>query len=231
MALDSSLPCTRRFWPVQNCFWCFWMVLSGFILLLMVVFGVGWIQPILDGSCRFWYDLSFLFSSFHLDLDAAWWLWPVLDGSGQFKIVVPAFQWLRHVQCGYWWFCSVLDCSGLFKLVVLCSGKAYLFSSLVLAWFRCCLRVIASYRCLQPVQNSCASSSMVLSNLVWLFRVLYSIWFSWLVLDGSCTLWPDMWIFIPILSWFICCLMVMAKSRCFSPVENSSAAFWWFLQI
>ena len=146
-------------------------------------------------------------------------------------MVVPAFRWFWRVECGYWWFCSVLDCFGLLKMVGVGSCKTYLFSSPVLAWFRCCLRVIASYRWLQPILNSCASFSIVLSNLVWLFRVLYGIWFSWLVLDGSCTLWPDMWIFIPILSSFICCLMVMAKSRWFCPVQNRSAAFWWFLKI
>ena len=213
MALDSCLRCSRRFWPVQNSCCCFWIVLSGFILLLMVMFGVGLFQPISDGSCRFWYDLSFLFSSFHLDLDAAGWLWPVLDGSGQFKIVVPAFQWLKHVQCGYWWFCSVLDCSGLFKLVVLCSGKAYLFSSLVLAWFRCCLMTMACSRWLWPVQDSCTFFSMVFTGSMRLLMILFGVGLFWPVKDRRCRFWYDLSFFSPIVPSFRCCLMVMASYR------------------
>ena len=92
MALDSSLRCSRRFWPVQNSCCCFWMVLSGFIFLLMVLFGVGLFRPFTYGSCRFLSDPTFLFTSFYLDLDAAWWSWTVLDGFFQFKIVVAASQ-------------------------------------------------------------------------------------------------------------------------------------------
>ena len=172
------------------------------------------------------YGLTYgFFFIFILDLYAAWRLWPVLERFGQFKIVVPAFQWFLPVQCGYWWFCSVLDCSGLFKMVGVGSCKTYLFSSPVLASFRCCLMVIASYRWLQPVQNSFACFWMVLANLVWLLIVLYDVWSFWLVLDGSGTLWPDLWIFLHIHSWFICCLTVMASSRTFWPVQDSCACF------
>ena len=131
MALDSSPRCSRRFWPVQNSCCCFWMVLSGFIFLLMVLFGVGLFRPFTYGSCRFSSDPSFLFTSFYFDLDAVWWFWTVLDGFFQFKIVVAASQWLRWVQCIYWWFCSVLDLSGLLKMVVLGSGKTFNLSSQV----------------------------------------------------------------------------------------------------
>ena len=143
----------------------------------------------------------------------------------QFKIVVAASRWFLWVQFIYWLFCLVLDLSGLFKMVVLGSGKTYLFSYPVLSWYRCCLMVIASYRWLQSVQNSFACFWMVLANLVWLLIVLYDVWSFWLVLDGSGTLWPDLWIFLHIHSWFICCLTLMASSRTFWPVQDSCACF------
>ena len=56
--------------PVLGCFLlflyscgCFCKVVAGYLLLLKVRFGVGYFWPLLDGSCRFWRDLGFDFSS------------------------------------------------------------------------------------------------------------------------------------------------------------------------
>ena len=117
MALDSSLRCSRWFWPVRNSFCCFWMVLSGIILLLMVLFGVWMFWPFTYGSFRFWYDPSFPFTSFYIDLDAAWWYWTVLDGflpvqdcRDCYSILQVGSMWLLMILFGFGLFWPVQDC-------------------------------------------------------------------------------------------------------------------------
>ena len=102
IALDSSLRCSRRFWPVQNSCCCFWMVLSGYILLFMVLYSVGMFRPVTYGSWRFWYDHFFFFHEFLywfrcclMVLESSRWFftssslsWLLFNSVGRFNVAV-----------------------------------------------------------------------------------------------------------------------------------------------
>ena len=186
-------------------------MLAAFRLFLTVVIHCG---------LTWWLYFIFL-----LDLYTAWWLWPVLDGSGLFKTVCLLFNDFCGFNVAIVNFFSVLDCSGLLKMVGVGSCKTYIFSSPVLAWFTCCMMVMASSGWFWPVKNSCACFWMDFGNLLWPLIVLYGVGCFSLILDGRDTLCPDMWIVFYINSWFICCLIVMASSRKLCLLFNSVGRF------
>ena len=121
------------------------------------------------------------------------------------------------------------DRSGLLQTKVKGFGLTYELIFRCFALHGCCFMVFAKFSWFWPVQDSCGCVWIVVVGSIWLLMILFVVRLFWLFPYCSSRFMPDLSIHFLSSGLFRFCLMDIASSRWFMPVQNSCCGFRMFV--